>query len=117
MRRPISQGLLVLLKVHAFFGFGNIFAGERIGRYMVREINDRRMICIGEQGDCVEEREFRRYALDYGAGSSRIVYRARGGILRNMWENFMTRFDVKNDYLGQPIYGRRRDLPVILKDE
>ena len=103
MRERI-RGLTVLLKVHRFFGLGNICLGELIGHYFIQSIKDEDRIEICQNGVDVIPQGKRRYTLCRGDGNFKELSRIRKGFFYNLLDNLVTRINIKSEYLGQPFY-------------
>lgn len=85
------RDLSILLKVHHWFGFGPIQIDEQIGSYCVE--------------DKIRDREKIEYFLRRRSSwEMKKITRARRTFLYNLIDNFITRYDIKRNYFGQPFY-------------
>ncbi len=85
------KDLSILLKVHCWFGFGPIKIDEQIGIFCVED----------KFYDSEKVEYFLRIRSNWGV---RKIARVRKTFLYNLLDNFLTRYDLKRNYLGQPSY-------------
>ncbi len=86
-----ARGLTNLLKINHGFGFGPLRIDEKIGDFFVEDI-------------LIDKNHIYYHLRNRSSWAPKKIARIRGNWMHNLVDHFLVRCDLKNNYLGQPIY-------------